>query len=383
MRTVNLEAKISQRLWGEVRSNYEGRNFTGAILDSIYFLSNLVRQKTGLEADGVSLAGQAFGGKNPKLKVNKLQTESEWNVQQGVEQIMRGVYHAFRNPRSHEKTSDTQEDADSIIVFIDYLLKVIDQSKTCFSKAAFLPRVFDPDFFANERYAALLAEEVPPKQRLEVFVEVFEKRETGDCAKLMWFLQVLYGKLTCDGQTQALDLISEELKTADTDAKIRTAIQVLPASAWPNLSEVARLRIENKFINSVKEGKYVRNTGTCRGGALGTWSGGLFSHFSLKNQMALALAHKLASADVSEQDYVFQYFSSRLAELAPAPGMFLVHTIKQGLAKGDKRFLNLAMCFDAPYSAPLEKELKEFKEHPPDDAAAQVEPPPEWDDVPF
>jgi hypothetical protein len=67
---MNLEAKISERLWAEVRANYEGRNFTGAILDSIYFLSDLVRQKTGLEADGVSLAGQALGGKNPKLKVN-------------------------------------------------------------------------------------------------------------------------------------------------------------------------------------------------------------------------------------------------------------------------------------------------------------------------
>ena len=207
---------------------------------------------------------------------------------------MRGVYQAFRNPRSHEKVIDTQEDADSIIVFIDYLLRVIDQSKTCFSKAAFLGRVFDPDFFANERYVTLLVEEVPPRQKLEVFIEVFQKRETGDCGKLKWFLQHLYGKLNPEDQKQVLDLVSEELKAADTDAKIRTAIEVLPASAWPTLSEVARLRIENKFIKSVEEGKYIPKTRTCHGGALGTWSSSLLPHFSLKKQMASALSRKLA-----------------------------------------------------------------------------------------
>lgn len=172
---MNLEGKISERLWAEIKSNYEGRNFTNAILDSIYFLSEIIREKTGLETDGVSLAGQAFGGKNPKLKVNKLQTESELNVQQGIEQILRGIYQAFRNPRSHEKYNDTQEDADSIIVFIDYLLKIIDQSKSPFSKADFIPRIFDSSFVTSERYSALLIEEVPVKQRLDIFLEVFEK----------------------------------------------------------------------------------------------------------------------------------------------------------------------------------------------------------------
>ena len=138
---MNLEGKISERLWTEVKSNYEARNFTTAVLNSIYFLSDLIREKTGLETDGASLVGQAFGGKNPKLKINKLQTESEQNVQQGIEQVLRGVYQAFRNPRSHGKYTDNQEDADSIIVFIDYLVRVIDQSKSPFSLTDFIPRI--------------------------------------------------------------------------------------------------------------------------------------------------------------------------------------------------------------------------------------------------
>jgi len=36
-----------------------------------------IRERTGLESDGINLIGQAFGGKAPKLRVNKLVTESE------------------------------------------------------------------------------------------------------------------------------------------------------------------------------------------------------------------------------------------------------------------------------------------------------------------
>src|SRR5882724_5641243 len=111
MAAMNLQGKLTERLWNEIKTNYESRDFSGAILDSIHFLSEVIRQKTGLESDGVSLAGQAFGGKTPKLKVNKLQTESELNVQAGIEQLLRGIYQGFRNPRSHGKISDTQDDA--------------------------------------------------------------------------------------------------------------------------------------------------------------------------------------------------------------------------------------------------------------------------------
>ena len=381
---MNLEAKISSQLWREIKSDYEGRNYTGAILGSIYFLSDLIRQKTGLQADGVSLAGQAFGGKNPKLKVNKLQTESELNVQLGVEQLLRGVYQAFRNPRSHEKIIDSLADADSIIVFVDYLLKIIDQSKAPFSKVAFLPRVFDSDFVASERYAALLIEEIPAKQRVEIYVEVFQRRETGDCEKLKWFLHSLFAKLSPEEQSEVLEVVSEELKIADSDSKIRTAVQVITPECWPNLSEVARLRIENKFITSIKEGKYLTKSGKCDGGAFGTWCNRLLPFFSMKAETATALTRKLASEHIPEQDYVFQYFPSGLQELAPAPSKFLVHTIRGALERGDSRFYNVVLTFfSGAYETAFEKEMKEFKEQLQAEPTAQIQGPPSDDDVPF
>jgi uncharacterized protein (TIGR02391 family) len=122
---MNLETRIELRLWEYIKGQYENGNYKGAILDSIFFLGDLIREKTGLEGDGVQLVGQAFGGKVPVLKVNKLQSESDRNIQTGIEQILRGIFLSIRNPRSHEKSVDTIEDAEAIIVFVNYLLGII------------------------------------------------------------------------------------------------------------------------------------------------------------------------------------------------------------------------------------------------------------------
>ena len=181
------EFSIANRLWH--RANFlRESELHGGTLDAIYFVSDLIRDRSGCDSDGVSLVGQAFGGKSPKLRVNKLETESERNVQSGLESMLRGVYQAIRNPRSHEKFSDSQNDANgAIILFTDYLVRVIDQAKPPFSTADIVERVFDADFVESQRYAELLVKRIPGKKHVEVFVEVFRSKETGDHGKLALF----------------------------------------------------------------------------------------------------------------------------------------------------------------------------------------------------
>ncbi len=378
---MNLSTCLDERLWQAIQNTYEGRNFTGAILDSIYFLSDLIRQKTGLSSDGAALIGQALGGKSPKLKVNKLQSESDWNEQTGLEQLLRGLYQCIRNPRSHEKHIDTPEDADSIILFVNLLIRKVDQSKTPFTKDEFLKKVFDPDFVEKDRYAELIVKEIPPKQRYNIFIEVFRLKESANEDKLPYFFRALIKLLSKDDKAEAYSVISQELSETDSTGVIRLTIQLLPPEWWPHYEESARLRIENKLIQSVKDGHYIKSTGKCQGGELGTWARRLLPYFELKQEMAQALIRKLQLSSSSEQDYVFSFFFSSFPDLLKVPTVWLKTIIIQGLKNGDSRYYDAVKDLIEPecpveWMSPFTMAVDAFK------AMEKMEFPSD-DDIPF
>lgn len=190
---MNLQTKLDERLWDAIRSTYEASNYSAAILDAIHFLSELIRERSGLDGDGANLVGRAFGGKTPVLKVNTLNTESERNVQAGIEQLLRGIYQAVRNPRSHGANHDSEDDAVAIILFVNHMLKTIDLAKAPFSQQMFVKRILDPDFVPKKRYAELLVAELPPAKRLDVFHNVFDNLKDAKAGKLKVFFEVLLG----------------------------------------------------------------------------------------------------------------------------------------------------------------------------------------------
>ena len=147
-----------------IEQNYNNKNYTGAIDDAIFYIRDLIREKSNLENDGLDLINQAFSENNPKIKLNKLRTKHDKNIQNGMRESLIGIWKLIRNTRSHEKHIDTKEDATSIILYINYLSKIIEKAKSSFSVVNFLDEVFDKHFEKTEEYAKLLVDEIPNKQ---------------------------------------------------------------------------------------------------------------------------------------------------------------------------------------------------------------------------
>ncbi len=336
---MNLETEIDPELWKTIQTQYEKQSFTDAIKDAIYYLSNLIRERTGLENDGISLIGQAFGGNAPILKVNQMQTESEINIQKGVEQILRGIYQAIRNPRSHEKYTDAKEDTDSIIVFINYIIKVIIQAKSPFSKEEFLKRVFDPNFVKDSSYAELLLKQIPQKKLLEVFIEIFRKKQDGKRDNLKVFISSLIVRLDPSQLKEAFKIVSEELMNSSDEATLRAILGIMPSDSWGQYDLIGRHRIENMLIKSIEGGKYDKKAKKCFSGAFGTWVTNIKSdHFLRKDDLIFTISNKLYSDNDSEKDYVFEYLFSRLREYTDPLDDYLAGSIIYGLNNGDERF---------------------------------------------
>jgi uncharacterized protein (TIGR02391 family) len=375
---MNLETEISGELWQAVRRSYESEVWSNAILDSIHFLSDALRAKTGLQSDGTALVGQALGGKAPKLRLNRLETESEKNVQAGVEQLLRGLYQAVRNPRSHEHLNDTQIDADTLILFVDYLLRLIGHGRAPFSIDEFVGRVVEKNFVPNERYAALLVAEIPTRQRSQVALTVYRMKGDGDSQNLHYFFNALIPTLTEEDLQELFNAISAELRESNDDTALRCMLQILNPDQWSRIDEVARMRTENRIITNLRDGRYSRKSGKCLAGGLATWSTPFSRHFTLKAEAYRALVDKLRSSNVETQDYVLVFWFRMLDSLAEKPSLTLQRLLAERLAAGDTRFnqaLDLAVLWnDQMWDEAVVKARASFQ---------PAEPTPEDNDLPF
>ena len=380
---MSLSGSIDDRLWSAVQSAYESGNYSAAIVDSVFYLSELIRSKSGLDSDGHVLVGGAFGGQNPIIKVNSLHTESEREEQRGIEQLLRGIYTAIRNPRSHEKRNDSAETADVLITFIGWLIGLIDKSKSPFDTEQIIASVFDKHFAQNERYADLLVERIPKRKRLDILVEVFQRRTEGQWECLSLFTQTVLKTLSVDEQDLFWQVVSETLENASADAEFRSAVQIAEKD-WMKVSEFSRIRTEHRFIESIKEGEYDSSREVCSRGSLGTWARDLGTSFVLKDELASAIIGRICSDNSAARAYVFQFFFDLLKQLRPTPPRGLVWSLRSRLKKEhDQDVYNALSWVTYDWLANENDEwIKAFKE-----AVEQFKPPASAeisdDDIPF
>jgi len=269
---MEIQLEIDHDLWEAIKKNYEIDSYSSAILDAMHFLTQIVRDKTGLEGDGASLIGQAFGGENPKIQLNKLQTDSEKDIQKGTQDILKGLYASIRNPRSHDKYKDTKQETDALITFIDYLLKIIDKSKLSFEEETFLQRVFDEHYVESKEYSDLLVSEIPKRQRVNIAITILLRFEKGNIYHLSYFMHSLFEKLEDHEILRIYKTISDVLNSTTANLDIRYILHICPATLWPKIDKVARLRIENILFEDTKAGTYdTKKKEWGKKGLLGTW----------------------------------------------------------------------------------------------------------------
>jgi uncharacterized protein (TIGR02391 family) len=108
---------------------YRDGHYANAIEDSVKALNNLVRLRSGHDADGTTLMETVFSPKKPILRFNGLNDESDFNEQKGFMMMFSGAVAGLRNPRAHRLIKDDPERALEFIAFVSLLAKLLDGAK--------------------------------------------------------------------------------------------------------------------------------------------------------------------------------------------------------------------------------------------------------------
>ena len=128
LETRNVHAYILDYCKAELLTD----NYFHAVLEACKSIASLIRNKTGLKTDGAPLIDDAFGGVNPKLKINSFINETEKSEQKGFINLSKGLFGTFRNPTAHAPKIEwnlTEQDALDIFSLASYIYRRIELSK--------------------------------------------------------------------------------------------------------------------------------------------------------------------------------------------------------------------------------------------------------------
>ena len=341
-----MENKLREDLWKSIQAHYERNDYTEAVRDAIFHTSELLREKSGFyDKDGSKLVEASLLGNTPVILVNKNETTTERDIQQGIGFAFKGIMQSVRNLISHEKFVYTQNEAEAIILYINYLLNQVDHSGGVTKIDNIMELLYDEDFTCSEEYAELLLKEVPVKKRYDLLLKLFSNREQLPQNKLKYFINQLYNALSKTTKTDFCKVVSKNLMKCKDDRNLRMYIHYFMDITYSEIDKLAQLRIEDLVYRSIKNGELEYYSDDdfspaelrCNTkGTLGTWLNAKIELLSNKDKIISAISEKMFSS-INEQRYVFEYFSCYFKE----PSSFTdreIKKIKQQLTDGNALF---------------------------------------------
>jgi Protein of unknown function (Hypoth_ymh) len=124
---MNLAQEISVPLYEAIREKYEFGLYRDAILAATFQLQEQIRIYGNLEQWQMTInplesISQVFGVPQPEVKVNNMSTVAELYEQMGFEKILLGMWQGIRYSRINGELPEDEKTANTIILFIDYLI---------------------------------------------------------------------------------------------------------------------------------------------------------------------------------------------------------------------------------------------------------------------
>jgi uncharacterized protein (TIGR02391 family) len=107
------------------RSRFVSEHYADAVEAAVKALNECVRERSGSTEDGDPLMTSVFSEKKPKLRLNRMRTDSDRSEQRGHMMMCQGVVAAWRNPRAHStEFEDSPEKTLMMLEHIQHLIEV-------------------------------------------------------------------------------------------------------------------------------------------------------------------------------------------------------------------------------------------------------------------
>lgn len=109
------------------RSRFVSGHLADAVEAGVKALNECVRAKSGSVLDGDSLMTSVFSERSPKLRVNRLRSDSDRSEQRGHMMMCQAVVAAWRNPRAH--SSQFEDLPTKALLMLEHVQLLMEMTK--------------------------------------------------------------------------------------------------------------------------------------------------------------------------------------------------------------------------------------------------------------
>jgi len=106
-------------------------NYFHSVFEAVKSIADRIRKMTGLYADGAELIDTTFSTKNPLIKINLLQNDTDRSEHLGLMNLIKDLFGLIRNPTAHTpkiKFPIGEEEALKLMNLISYIHKRLDKA---------------------------------------------------------------------------------------------------------------------------------------------------------------------------------------------------------------------------------------------------------------
>lgn len=350
---MNIQSEIRGDLWKAIELHFSKGDYTEALRDSMFFVNDLIRDKGGLaDKDGTALMESSFLGKNPALKVTKCETQTEKDMQEGTGYALKGLCLSVRNPLSHTKINIDKKDAIAIILYINYLMNIVDKSKGKNKIDDWMDFLLDENFVNTKLYANELIKEIPNRKRFDLLLQIFRNREGFGKNKINYFVDALISTLTEKEHHDFIEVVNNNMLRCKDDNELKMFLHIFAKDIYSDIEKLCKLRIEEIIKQSILKGEYGifdMNSNSynyepepeCNGyGKLATFVPyALFEKFETAEDISAVLQRKLYNEGYGAA-FIMKYFDNIIFSSTTKITYYGEKAIKKLLNTGDVEVIN-------------------------------------------
>ena len=362
---MKIKEHIREDLWKAIQIHYEAEDYTEALRDASFLMKDILQAKSGeYDKDNSKLVDAVLSGQDPVLKINNFSTQTEKDIQNGIALGAKGIFMHVRNPISHEKIAYTQEDANAILMYINYLIKQIDQSGGVSLIEEWLPLIQSESFTATEEYAKELIKEVPKKKVYELLEAIYDIREELPKHKIKYFIGELVDKLKGNEKNAFIKKLNIDLMQVEGDYGLSMFFHFFAKHFYADLKKVVKLRIEDIIYQGIKNGKVKGEKLEGEYSATATWANTFIELFETSDKCRKVILSKVFLSE-EEREYSFKFFK-KFTDLNSEEVVSLVEPVlKKRLAWDEKAYKYIRKFIwdqQSPLYSRFKEEIKQYEE---------------------